>query len=309
VNEHRATQGQNHEFYEELAAALALGTLEGPDRAQLAAHLQAGCARCDERLPELLAAAEALLLAEEPVTPPAALRGRILRAAGVATDAPPAAPAAASAATSAGAPAATPAPAPTAPRPRLVIERRPALNREALYRRLALVASLLVGIVSWRAFAWHSELDRTRRRAAEVEVAKAQLETEVERLRTSSAEQAALIDLLRQPGSGLVTLASLAPAPNASGRVLWDPKAGRGYLWVNALPPDPTDKDYQLWAIIEGKPVSAGVFSVTADGSAVVPLLDIGRDPRVAAFAITLEPAGGLPAPSGQMVLMGPTGA
>jgi anti-sigma-K factor RskA len=48
---------------------------------------------------------------------------------------------------------------------------------------------------------------------------------------------------------------------------------------------------------------------VTADGSAVVPLLDIGRDPRVAAFAITLEPAGGLPQPSGQMVLMGPTGA
>jgi anti-sigma-K factor RskA len=284
VNEHR--DPQSHEAYEEMAAALVLGALAEPDRTALATHVRGGCALCAQRFPELSAGADALLLAVEPVTPPAALRSRILRAAGVSESA------------AAAAPVSTPAP---------VIELRPA-RRETFYRRLALAACLALALVSWRALVWHRDLEEARRRTAEVEAAKAELAAEVAQLRTSGEEQAALINLLRQPGSGLVTLASLAPAPNASGRVLWDPKAGRGYLWVNALPPDPTDKDYQLWAIIAGTPVSAGVFSVGADGTAVIPLLDIGREPQVATFAITLEPAGGMPQPTGQMVLMGSTG-
>lgn len=282
MNEHR--DPQSHEAYEEMAAALVLGALAEPDRTALATHVRGGCALCAERFPELSAGADALLLAVEPVTPPAALRSRILRAAGV---------------SEAAAPVSAPAP---------VIELRPA-RRETFYRRLALAACLALALVSWRALVWHRDLGEARRRTAEVEAAKAELAAEVAQLRTTGEEQAALINLLRQPGSGLVTLASLAPAPGASGRVLWDPKAGRGYLWVNALPQEPTDKDYQLWAIIAGKPVSAGVFSVGVDGSAVIPLLDIGREPQVATFAITLEPAGGMPQPTGQMVLMGQTGA
>ena len=74
------------------------------------------------------------------------------------------------------------------------------------------------------------------------------------------------------------------------------------------LPPDPEGKDYQLWAIAGGKPVSAGVFSVSAEGSALVPLLQFPTQGSVAAFAVTLEPAGGVPQPSGDMVLIGTIG-
>jgi anti-sigma-K factor RskA len=92
--------------------------------------------------------------------------------------------------------------------------------------------------------------------------------------------------------------------------VLFDPEAGRGYLWVHALPPDPAGKDYQLWAIIDGKPVSAGVFSVGTDGTALVPLAGVGPEHKVGAFAVTLEPAGGVLEPTlSEMVLMGKTGA
>jgi len=285
VNEHR--DPMSHEAYEEMAAALVLGALAEPDRAALATHVRGGCTRCAERFPELSAGADALLLAVDPVSPPPELRGRILRAAGI--DVPGTA-------------------TESAPVLTKITEFRPR-SRETFYRRLALAACLALALVSWRALVWQRELGAARQLAAEAEAAKAALASEVAELKTTGAEQAALLDLLRQPGSGLVTLASLAPAPGASGRVLWDPKAGRGYLWVNALPPEPTDKDYQLWAIIAGKPVSAGVFSVGADGTAVIPLLDIGREPQVAVFAITLEPAGGVPQPTGQMVLAGSTGA
>src|SRR5438093_525097 len=72
------------------------------------------------------------------------------------------------------------------------------------------------------------------------------------------------------------------------------------------LPPAPEGKTYQLWAIVgKSPPVSAGVFTVDAGGTGslrVPPLTGVGK---VDIFAVTLEPAGGLPAPSGKMYLAG----
>ena len=282
-HEHEPQRG--HDIYEEMACAFVLGALAEPDLSEFRRHVSAGCEQCSRLHPELEAVANALLIAVPPVTPPPGLRTEILRAAGVSE------------------------PATSHWREAEPGDRRPSRKREPLAVALALAASLLLAIVSWRTLDLRGELVEARRRAGVAESEVERLTGELARLNTTAGEQAALIDLLRRPGSGLVTLASLKPAPNSSGRVLWDPKAGHGYLWVLALPQDPAGKDYQLWAIIEGKPVSAGVFSVAADGSALVPLLDIRPDSRVAAFAITLEPAGGLPQPSGEMVLLGQTGA
>ncbi len=69
---------------------------------------------------------------------------------------------------------------------------------------------------------------------------------------------------------------------------------GRGYLWSASLTALPTDRTYQLWGVIDGRPVSLGL---------------LGSDPKTAAFtvstsstpsalAITDEPAGGSAAPS-----------
>lgn len=75
------------------------------------------------------------------------------------------------------------------------------------------------------------------------------------------------------------------------------------------MPTIPSNKDYQLWAIKGKKPTSAGVFSVSSEKQKenFFQVLNLAvRDRRdVDAFAVTLEPKGGLPQPSGPMYLLG----
>lgn len=97
--------------------------------------------------------------------------------------------------------------------------------------------------------------------------------------------------------------ASRALAASASRRFVLDSEAtgsnaiivlmpdGTGYLTEHTLQPLPPDRTYQLWAIVDGKVISAGVLG---SEPAVVPFR---IDPEgFAGFAITEEVAGGVEA-------------
>jgi anti-sigma-K factor RskA len=133
----------------------------------------------------------------------------------------------------------------------------------------------------------------------------AALSREAGALRAELQGQRAVLALLGDPATQIVALAGLEPAPSARARMIWNAPAG-GLLVAAGLPPAPEGKDYQLWAIAgTSAPVPAGVFGVDARGTAtltVPPLPDVGK---VDVFAVTLEPAGGRPAPSGPMYLAG----
>lgn len=287
------TAARPHDQFEELAAAHVLGALTGPEQSELMSHILGGCPICRVLYPQLTDVAELLVLGAEPMVAPPGLKARIMAAAGFELD-------------GSGTAAATTPSAPHDPPIRLVSR---ASGRERLYAGLALAASLAFVLLGIRSISMRAELDRVRQGAARSRVELLRLEGEIQGLELARAEQASLIELLQNPGSGLVTLASLEPAPGASGKVLFDRTLGKGYVWVSNLPIDAEGMDYQLWAIQGGVPKSLGVFSVSANGSAVIPLTDVTPDTPVAAFAITLEPAGGLPAPSGPMVLLGTPGS
>jgi hypothetical protein len=121
-------------------------------------------------------------------------------------------------------------------------------------------------------------------------------------VRAESAEQARTIALLGDPATRVVSLAGLPPSPAAQGRLLWNPHAG-GLLVTADLPPAPAGKAYELWAIAGGKPLPAGVFAVDPTGRASLRVEPIEGVAKVEGFAVTLEPAGGVPAPTGQMYL------
>ena len=117
--------------------------------------------------------------------------------------------------------------------------------------------------------------------------------------------QQQVIALLRDPSTEIVALSGLEPAPAARARMLWNAPAG-GLLVAAGLPPAAEGKTYQLWAIVgKDPPVSAGVFSVDAKGTGSLRVSALRGVGKVDVFAVTLEPSGGLPAPSGQMYLAG----
>ncbi len=110
--------------------------------------------------------------------------------------------------------------------------------------------------------------------------------------------------VLRDPATALVALSGLGPAPSARARIVWNEGAG-GFLVAAGLPPTPAGKVYQLWATVgKDPPVSAGVFGVGPNGTGRLRVPPLGAG-RVDGFAVTLEPAGGLSAPSGQTYLAG----
>jgi anti-sigma-K factor RskA len=61
------------------------------------------------------------------------------------------------------------------------------------------------------------------------------------------------------------------------------------------LPDPPTDKQYQLWALLDGKPVDAGTFNVNSDS---IQLQEVRNIANAQAFAITLEHKGGVRSPT-----------
>jgi anti-sigma-K factor RskA len=164
-------------------------------------------------------------------------------------------------------------------------------------------ALLLSGVGNW--MQW-SELRQVRERLAGSEnertVLAEQMEVQKASLTASENELAVLTD----PSVRMVELAGTDNAPKAKARIYWDPASREVHMGVATLPAPPAGMQYQLWAIVDGLPVDAGTMPLTDDGTRLHRMKDIGP---AQAFAVTLEKAGGVPAPTlTAMVLMGQTG-
>ncbi len=97
-------------------------------------------------------------------------------------------------------------------------------------------------------------------------------------------------------------LTGVSPAAAARARVYVSATRGL-FLAADALPPLADGRVYQLWSIVRGTPVSGGVFELDERGQAQV-LAEAPPGPADA-FAVTIEPRGGVPAPTGDKVLLG----
>lgn len=130
--------------------------------------------------------------------------------------------------------------------------------------------------------------------------ASARYEARLGRLAQDVAVSRGLTELLRQPGARVVELRATGPAPQAHGRVVWHDATG-GRLIVSNLPAASAGTTYELWTIRSGTPQPAGTFGVDDAGGAVLRIAPTGGPVEI--FAISLEPAGGVPAPTGPIVL------
>jgi anti-sigma-K factor RskA len=150
------------------------------------------------------------------------------------------------------------------------------------------------------------ELERTRTQL-EGQVADARAELAETRLQLEGqvAQAEAALGAITSPGTRPVALVGQGERKQASATAYLDAKAGRLMLFVRDLPPPAAGKTYQLWVIVEGKPVSLGIFDVGAQGSARMGAEKLPELRGPITIAVTEEPAGGVPQPTGPMVLAG----
>ncbi|RMZ60169.1 hypothetical protein D1632_11330 [Chryseobacterium nematophagum] len=109
------------------------------------------------------------------------------------------------------------------------------------------------------------------------------------------------MDMFSNPDMQLVVLNGVEKHPNAKAMVFWDKKTKEVYLNAENLPKAPDGLQYQLWAIINGKPISAGMYSDDKDSKVA-----LSNIPNAEVFAITLEKQGGSEVPTMEnMYVMG----
>lgn len=106
--------------------------------------------------------------------------------------------------------------------------------------------------------------------------------------------------IVQDPDFKPVILASVPGKPEGSVKLFWNPNSTEVYVVNVSLPTAPPQKQYQLWAIVDGKPVNAGLI----DPSATTQKME--RFAKADAFAITLENRGGSESPTlTEMYVMG----
>ncbi len=98
-----------------------------------------------------------------------------------------------------------------------------------------------------------------------------------------------------------VKLSGLEAAPDAVAKIFWMKNTGEVFIDPSNLPDVPKGMQYQLWAIVDGKPVDGGLIK-SDNKSHIQKMKSFGR---AEAFAVTLETEGGNPTPKGNMYVMG----
>ena len=152
------------------------------------------------------------------------------------------------------------------------------------------------------------KLEHLRRQSNELlaERRMLQLEQDMSAARTEIAGLKSQADVAQLK---IATLASmLNNSPQAVAVAVWAPAQNAGVFQAEKLPAPGPDHTYELWAIADGKPVSAGVFPVNAEGGARVTFKTSRPVTAVAAFAVSRERRDGAAshaAPSSEIILMG----
>jgi anti-sigma-K factor RskA len=264
-----------HEELREHAALFVLGALTPEERVEFEAHV-AGCAECAAEVRSLAAVPTMLAQAVPQIDPSPALRGRVLRSVAAADS-----PAEAAARTGGG-----------------VAGLAPWLAAAA-----SLVLTVTLGGYALELRGRVGALEARLREALARADAGDRLIADARRV---AADAESRVAVLAAPDLNRIDLAGQPAAPQASGRGYWS--RSRGLMFTaTSLPALPVGRTYQLWVLTaQTLPISNGwLFRPDANGRAAAIFETPADLPRPTAMAVTIEPDGGVPAPTGAMYLVG----
>lgn len=274
----------------ELMPLFAVDALDPETRAELLTFVE-GSPEARQELEAYLLAVNAMAQDVPQVRPRPELRQRIM-AAVTARDAVPA-----------------PGQGPSTPEPHaestLTPPVRPTGRRWAPW--LIAAASVAAVVSSVGLFQARGELEQLRRTLAVWQARAAEAERNLGTAGVTLAAYQRQLDVMTADDVLLVNLSGAPPAAPAQARAFLSRSRAAIVFTARGLPRLPDARVYQLWAVARGgqQVISVGTFEPDARGRsqvvADVPALQVRPD----ALAVTIEPAGGVPAPTGPKVLVG----
>src|SRR5262245_36587880 len=256
----------DHADHREKTAAYALGVLDDDERRAFEAHLST-CLECAREVREFAEVSGALAEAAEPTEAGAHVREAILA------------------------------------RVRNVEGIQRTRTESTSTRWLLMAASVALVASAGYTMALRTRVTRLDSELGAANARLAAAETTMAELRRGADSASRVTVILSSRDMTRVDLAGQAAAPLAGGRAFWSRSRGLVVTTTN-LPPAASGKVYQLWMVTAQAKISAGLLVPDERGGAAV-VLDSPPGVEPVAIAVTLEPAGGMPAPTGPMYLVG----
>ena len=105
--------------------------------------------------------------------------------------------------------------------------------------------------------------------------------------------------MMSDPTMVMIRMKTIPGKNNKDATVFWDSKTKDVYVMAKELPTPATGKQFQLWAIVDGKPVDAGIIDTNCTG-----ICKMKNITKAQAFAITLEKLGGNPNPTMEQLMV-----
>jgi anti-sigma-K factor RskA len=171
--------------------------------------------------------------------------------------------------------------------PKIITMEKQKTGASGLLRFIAAASVILLVILSWftyQSYQQNRDLEKNN-------------EALNEKLNSTRQTLDAIVDetsVLKNPNTTVVNMVGTKVAPKSSANVYWDSTNNNVFLVVKNMPQLPSDRQYQLWALIDGKPSDLGVFDSKSDKV----ILKMKNTKKAQAFAITIEKSGGNPSPT-----------
>ncbi|GEN74575.1 anti-sigma factor [Chryseobacterium hagamense] len=162
------------------------------------------------------------------------------------------------------------------------------------WKTFAIAASVLFLISIAGNLFWMNEQSQAKKEIAGIQAEKESQDFAMQKMNRKMA-------MVTNPDMKMVMLKGVEKHSDSKAMVFWDTKTKDVYLDAEKLPKAPEGMQYQLWAIEDGKPVDAGMYTQEKDSK-----IALANIPKAQAFAITLEKQGGSPVPTMEnMYVMG----
>lgn len=161
----------------------------------------------------------------------------------------------------------------------------------------AAAAAIFLALWGWREFGVRT----IRENVKAEEAVNHRLTEENHLLQERNERMLAQMQSLASPDTRTIALSGQQIAPAASAKVFMDPAKRKALVFFYNLPVNASDRSYQLWIIRADKsaPESAGTFDVNAQtGQSSITIDNLPVATEIKGLAVTLEPKGGVSAPT-----------
>ena len=166
------------------------------------------------------------------------------------------------------------------------------IKRLQRFQYLAVAASILLALSAALNWKYYTALEKAQTEIAFLTQEQETLANNFNSMQAKYNLVSGELEVLQNPNNRIVKMAGNENHPETKAYVYWNVESQEVYVKIAELPNPPTEKQYQLWALKDGKPIDAGVFDVENG------LLKVKNIEAADAFAVTLEPKGGSEQPT-----------